>query len=208
MVPQNSPREPLGRDKIVDHTLTLIEEHGIAGFRLKDLASRLQVTIPNLYRHFKNRDDIVYSALTDDYIAMCSATTQRIDEMTTRVTATSDLVSALRHDDASSPTPAHRRRTTRLHALAAFEGHERSEEIRAALHKQHVAMENFFRRAQEVGLVDSHYSPVVLTLVASSMLTGVAVTEVDPYLQSAEDDLWGLIHTFLESLRPNGRSVE
>lgn len=207
MALKNASREPLSRDVIVDHTLTLIEEHGIAGFRLKDLAARLHVTIPNLYRHFKNRDDIVYSALTDDYIAMCSATTARIVEMTSRMTSVSDVTTALRHRDIAAPSqPGQRRRTTRLHALAAFDGHERSGEIQAALHAEHRALESFFRRAQEVGLIDERYSPTALTLMASSMLTGIAVTEVDPYLQSVEGDLGSLIETFLLSLRPNVRA--
>lgn len=209
MAPQTATREPLNRDIIVQHTLTLIEDRGIAGFRLKDLAGRLDVTIPNLYRHFKNRDDIVYSALADDYIAMCAATTERIHEMTSRVTSVSDLLLALRHgDDAPNSARLTRRRTTRLQALAAFERHDRSEEIQSALHSVHRAMEQLFQRAQAVGFIDARYSPQVLTLIASSLLTGIAVTEVDPYLEPAEEDLWDVLGTFLVSLAPSGHAVQ
>ena len=52
-------RAPLTRDVIVSQTLNLLDDQGLAGFRLKELAGRLNVTIPNLYRHFKNREDII-----------------------------------------------------------------------------------------------------------------------------------------------------
>jgi len=209
MVSESATREPLSRAAIVHHALTLIEDHGIAGFRLKDLAGRLDITIPNLYRHFKNRDDIVYSALADDYIAMCAATTERIHEMTSRVHSASDLLSALRHGEESPHVTAEiRRRTTRLQALAVFDSHERSEEIRSALHAVHVAIEKLFERAQAVGLVDVRHSPRVLTLVASSILTGIAITEVDPYIESAEKDLWVLLGTFLQALAPSDLAAQ
>ena len=204
MASESTTRERLSREAIVEHTLTLIEDHGIAGFRLKDLAKRLDVTIPNLYRHFKNRDDIVYSALADDYIAMCAATTQRITEMTTHINSASDLLTALRHGEESPlPIAGSRRRTTRLQALAAFGSHERSDEIQAALHAVHIAIEQLFEKGQAVGFVEPRHSARVLTLVASSILTGIAVTEVDPYIESAEVDLWAVLSTFLLALAPS-----
>ena len=209
MASQNTTREPLNRDVIVQHTLTLIENHGIAGFRLKDLAGRLDVTIPNLYRHFKNRDDIVYSALADDYIAMCAAMSTRINDVASRLTTSVDLLTALRRSEAEAAGPSlTRRRTTRLQALAAVGGHERSDEIQSALHNVHVAIENLYVRAQKEGLVDEKYSARVLTLITSSMLTGIAVTEVDPLIASAEDNLWDVLAVFLLSLRPTDRVAQ
>ena len=209
MTSEPATRERLSREAIVRHTLSLIEDHGIAGFRLKDLAGRLDVTIPNLYRHFKNRDDIVYSALADYYIAMCAATTERIHEMTSRVNSAADLLSVLREGvESPSSTPEARRRTTRLQALAAFGSHERSDEIQAALHAVHLAIEKLFEKAQAVGVVDSRHSSRVLTLVASSILTGIAVTEVDPYVESAEKDLWTVLSTFLLALAPSDHAAQ
>lgn len=209
MASRSPTRELLSREAIVRHTLTLIEIHGIAGFRLKDLADRLDVTVPNLYRHFKNRDDIVYSALTDDYIALCAATAERIDEITSRVSSTADLFAVLRHGgELPLSTSGNRRRTTRLQALAAFGSHERSDEIQAALHAVHVAIEKFFEKTQAEGFVEAHHSPRVLTLIASSILAGIAITEVDPYIESAEKDIWTVLGTFLQALAPSDLAAQ
>ena len=200
-------REILNREQIVRHTLGLLDDRGLAGFRLKDLASRLDVTIPNLYRHFKNRDDIVFTALAEDYISMCGQVATGVREAATTISSLDDLLRLLQETFSQQhSTIAQRRRTIRLQVLAASGHNEQSHDIEAALHSVHVALESLFDRAHELNLIDRRFSSRSLMLVTSSLLTGIAVTEVDPTVAPAEPEMWAFFAVALAALAPSGAS--
>ena len=48
---------------IINHAIDLIVEHGLAGTTMSKIAAMVGVTEPALYRHFKNRKDIMQAAL-------------------------------------------------------------------------------------------------------------------------------------------------
>ena len=48
---------------IINHAIDLIVEHGLAGTTMSKIAIKVGVTEPALYRHFKNRKDIMEAAL-------------------------------------------------------------------------------------------------------------------------------------------------
>lgn len=198
-------REPLTRDVIVSQTLKLLDDQGVAGFRLKELAGRLNVTIPNLYRHFKNREDIIYSALADDYIAMCHDTARTVQQLTHHVDSLPNFLSVLGDRVlARNPLEKARRRATRLQALASIGEHERSDEMRAALHTVHVAVEDFFRQAQASGTLRSDVSPGALAWVTRSIHAGVVVGDLDPALDVSEREFWNVLAFLVQSLSPDG----
>lgn len=47
------------KEKILDIAEDLIAEHGPYGFRLQDVADRLNVKAPALYNHFQSRDELI-----------------------------------------------------------------------------------------------------------------------------------------------------
>jgi AcrR family transcriptional regulator len=197
-------REPLTRDVIVSQTLNLLDDQGVAGFRLKELAGRLNVTIPNLYRHFKNREDIIYSALADDYIAMCHDTVRNVQRLSHHVASLPDFLSALGESVlARNPLEKARRRATRLQALASIGEHERSDEMRRALHSVHEAVEDFFRQAQAVGTLRSDFSPGALAWVTRSIHAGVVVGDLDPDLNISETEFWNVLAFLVQALSPS-----
>ena len=198
-------RAPLTRDVIVSQTLDLLDDQGLAGFRLKELAGRLNVTIPNLYRHFKNREDIIYSALADDYIAMCHDTVRNINRLAHHVDSLPALLRALGESVlARNPAEKARRRATRLQALASIGEHDRSDDMQAALHLVHEAVEDFFRQAQAAGIIRSDISPGALAWVTRSIHAGVVVGDLDPALTVSEVDFWNVLTFLLQSLSPDG----
>ena len=60
-----SPRSGIGgdeqtaKDRILEVAEELVAEHGPYGFRLQDVADRLNVKPPALYNHFTSRDDLI-----------------------------------------------------------------------------------------------------------------------------------------------------
>jgi AcrR family transcriptional regulator len=62
---------PATRDLILDQAERLIATKGLHGFTLKDIAEPLGVVVPALYKHYKNRDDILV-ALSRRLIALLS----------------------------------------------------------------------------------------------------------------------------------------
>ena len=49
--------------EIIQNATQLIGEKGIQNFTTKNLAKRLSLTEPSIYRHFKNKDEILFSML-------------------------------------------------------------------------------------------------------------------------------------------------
>ncbi|OGJ87391.1 MAG: hypothetical protein A2268_14655 [Candidatus Raymondbacteria bacterium RifOxyA12_full_50_37] len=54
-----SPRQ----QEIIQASFTIVRKKGIKGLTTKELAKSLEITEPALYRHFKNKTDIVYAIL-------------------------------------------------------------------------------------------------------------------------------------------------
>ena len=51
------------KKQIIDASIKIISEEGIYGFTIKNLAEKVGVSEPALYRHFKNKSDIVMGIL-------------------------------------------------------------------------------------------------------------------------------------------------
>ncbi len=56
------------KSQIIDSTIGLMSDHGVAGATTARIAAEVGVSEPTLYRHFKNKQDILLSAL--DVIAV------------------------------------------------------------------------------------------------------------------------------------------
>jgi len=57
------PRSADRKEQILNETLGLIMHHGLSGATMTRIANKVGITEPALYRHFKNRKDIMLAAL-------------------------------------------------------------------------------------------------------------------------------------------------
>jgi len=57
------PRSADRREQILNETLGLIMHHGLSGATMTRIAHKVGITEPALYRHFRNRKDIMLAAL-------------------------------------------------------------------------------------------------------------------------------------------------
>lgn len=57
----------LTRERILDAVTERLELTGIAGLRLKDVADRLGVSVPSLYRFFEDREAMIAAAYVRDF---------------------------------------------------------------------------------------------------------------------------------------------
>lgn len=60
------------RERILDQVERLIALKGVYGFRLRDVAYPLDVRVPALYKHYKNRDDVLVE-VSRRFIALLAA---------------------------------------------------------------------------------------------------------------------------------------
>ena len=61
-------REPvLTPERILDAVSEQLERSGIAGLRLRDVAERLNVSVPSLYRFFEDREAMIAAAYVRDF---------------------------------------------------------------------------------------------------------------------------------------------
>lgn len=70
MTPRRPGQEALSRDRIVAAALKLVDESGLEGHSMRDLASELDVDVSTLYYHVPNKAelyDMVADAVMDDH---------------------------------------------------------------------------------------------------------------------------------------------
>lgn len=65
-------------DRILDAVSEQLERTGIAGLRLRDVAERLNVSVPSLYRFFEDREAMIAAACVRDFAAQ---TFEDLDEL-------------------------------------------------------------------------------------------------------------------------------
>jgi len=62
-VAQKRGTKPIGRESIADAALALIDRQGLDGFSMRGLGRELGVDPMMIYRHYPNRDAVLYGAL-------------------------------------------------------------------------------------------------------------------------------------------------
>lgn len=197
-------RQPISRDSILDHSSEMLAEHGVTGFRLKELAQRLRVTIPNLYRYFEDRDAIIRAtyvrAQVRDAAFLCAA----LDERAQSLTPDSSFASVIAEFMPALLTEASRsQRFVRFQALATIHnGLDPSEspETPETIDEVHEATTRLFRQAQVHGLIDASINPEALSLCIRSMVLGMVLRDFGDNVKVSDDELTLVITRFYESV--------
>jgi len=194
-------RQPITRDLILDHSIALLAEKGVTNFRLKDLAERLHVTIPNLYRYFQDRESIIRAtyvrAQIRDAELLCAVLTATADSLT----ADSDFTSTISGFwPAMLSSIAQEQRFVRFKALATIYDAQDDHVESLPLNEVHVATTRLFRQAQVHGLIDASINPEVLSLCIRSMVLGMVLRDFGDNVHVTDEELTTVIGRFYQSV--------
>jgi hypothetical protein len=194
-------RQPITRDLILDNASVLLQENGVSGFRLKDLAERLNVTIPNLYRYFADREAIIQATYVRtqgwDAEFLCAA----LNVASASLTPDSDFTATIAEFWPMLLTEAtHEQRNVRFKALAALHDGVHHLETPGSINEVHAATTQLFRQAQVHGLIDASINPEALSLCIRSMILGMVLRDFGDNVHVSDDELTALITRFYKSV--------
>jgi AcrR family transcriptional regulator len=194
-------RRPINRDIILDHSIALLAERGVTNFRLKDLAERLNVTIPNLYRYFQDRESIIRAtyvrAQVRDAERLCAVLNATADSLT----ADSNFVSSIAGFwPAMLSSIAREQRFIRFKALATIYDIQQDSLESIPLNEVHVATTRVFRQAQVHGLIDASINPEVLSLCIRSMVLGMVLRDFGDNVHVTDEELTTVVGRFYQSV--------
>jgi AcrR family transcriptional regulator len=195
-------RERLTRDVILDNASQLLTERGVTGFRLKELAQRLNVTIPNLYRHFRDREEIIRASYARGHQRDTEFLCAVINARATSLTAESDLGATIGDLlPALLSASSKEQRIARFMALAHIHDGVASAGVDALINEVHGATTRLFRQAQLHGLVDATLNPEAISLILRSAVVGMVIRDFDDNLNVSDEDLLMVTLWFYESIR-------
>lgn len=194
-------RQPISRDVILDHASDLLTEKGVTNFRLKDLANRLNVTIPNLYRYFEDREGIIRStyvrAQVRDASLLCHVLNATADSLTPD-SKFRDVISSFW--PALLANAAQEQRFVRFKALATIHDSMDFHSESQAINEVHVATTRLFRQAQVNGLIDDSINPEVLSLCIRSMVLGMVLRDFGNNVNVTDEELVEVVGRFYQSV--------
>jgi AcrR family transcriptional regulator len=196
------PSTPFSREIILDEAIKLLEEHGSIGFRLHELAQRLNVTVSALYYHFRNREAIIRAAYLEAFVRdtqanvdLAMAFAQLDLNANGQLVQLRDQVERLRSDSY---------RRMRLHRMTALtmvaENEAARGEITKALRDTHRATTEAFAAAQRRGLIRADINPEAVALVTRSFLAGLILWDFDDSINVSTDDFVKVVEILMRRL--------
>ena len=194
-------RSPINRDAILDHSIALLAERGVTNFRLKDLAERLGVTIPNLYRYFQDRESIIRATYVRVQVRDAERLCAVLNATTDSLTADSNFTSTIAGFwPAMLSSVAQEQRFIRFKALATIYDIQQDSLESIPLNEVHVATTRVFRQAQVHGLIDPSINPEVLSLCIRSMVLGMVLRDFGDNVHVTDEELTTVIGRFYQSV--------
>jgi len=187
------------REQIIDVTLEILESEGPVNFRLQTLADRLGVTIPALYRHFKDRNDIIRSAYVESFTRETEASAA-LAQYLAEVEFSAETLLHLMTEQLSQLNSENykRQRLTRMEALATTTQDEASKkQVTELLHKMHLTATFAYDSWQRRGIFRREFNPAAFSIVSRSMLAGMIVWDMDESLDVPVEDVRQVIEHIL-----------
>lgn len=185
-------REAITRDVVLSHAADLLMAKGIANFRLKDLATSLGVTMPNLYRYFNSREDIVAQTFLYAYQKQCHHEIERYQVPPTPWESVVEFFEYLR-GVVSDTGDGKYARMLRLQALAATSYDEiTAVQIAELAKRQHEGVANLFRAAQQQRLFSDGLDANVLAFIVLSTRFGYIFADFKGGVKINDADIWTL----------------
>lgn len=195
----DQPRNPAQREQIIEATLAILETEGPVNFRLQALADRLGVTIPALYRHFRDRNDIIRSAYVESFTRETEAAAA-LTQYLTEVEFSGETLLHLMVEQLSQLNSENykRQRLTRMEALATTTQDEASKKlVTDLLHKMHISATAAYGSWQRRGVFRHEFNPAAFSIVSRSLLAGMIVWDMDESLDVPVEDVRQVIEHIL-----------
>ena len=194
-------RTTLSRELILDEAAQILMAEGVANFRLKDLAEQLQVTIPNIYRYFNSREDLIASTFLNAYQKRANEelARMRIPEKPWKDAA--EFFGFIREVVKDEDEDKEWLRMLRVQALSATSfDDETSGQMRQIGRQLHDALTSLFRAAQHQGVVSEAIQAESLSFIVLSTRIGFSLVDALEGQPVDDDEIWGVYQAAFELL--------
>ena len=194
-------RTSLSRELILDETALILMKEGVANFRLKDLAEQLQVTIPNIYRYFNSREDLIASTFLNAYQKRANEelTRMRIPEKPWKDAA--EFFRFVREVVKDEEEDKEWLRMLRIQALSATSfDDETSGQMRQIGRQLQDALTSLFRAAQHQGVVSEAIKAESLSFIVLSTRIGFSLVDALEGQPVDDNEIWGVYQAAFELL--------
>ncbi|HLK45855.1 MAG TPA: TetR/AcrR family transcriptional regulator, partial [Acidimicrobiales bacterium] len=158
-------------ERILDAVSEQLERSGIAGLRLRDVAERLNVSVPSLYRFFEDREAMIAAAYVRDFSVQ---TFRDLDELR-EVLADADTLEAYeagvrRIVDTAQSEDRRRSRWRKLAAMAATR-HDPAltSQIAAVQEEYSRQVASLFERAASRGWLRADVTPLAVAYAVQGL---------------------------------------
>ena len=194
-------RTTLSRELILDETAQILMAEGVANFRLKDLAEQLQVTIPNIYRYFNSREDLIASTFLNAYQKRANEelARMRIPEKPWKDAA--EFFGFIREVVKDEDEDKEWLRMLRIQALSATSfDDETSGQMRQIGRQLQDALTSLFRAAQHQGVVSEAIQAESLSFIVLSTRIGFSLVDALDGQPVDDNEIWGMYQAAFELL--------
>ncbi len=194
-------RTSLSRELILDETALILMKEGVANFRLKDLAEQLQVTIPNIYRYFNSREDLIASTFLNAYQKRANEelARMRIPEKPWKDPA--EFFRFVREVVKDEEEDKEWLRMLRIQALSATSfDDETSGQMRQIGRQLQDALTSLFRAAQHQGVVSEAIKAESLSFIVLSTRIGFSLVDALEGQPVDDNEIWGVYQAAFELL--------
>ena len=194
-------RTSLSRELILDETASILMASGVANFRLKDLAEQLQVTIPNIYRYFNSREDLIASTFLNAYQKRANEELARMRIPENPWKDAAEFFGFIREVVKDEYEDKEWLRMLRIQALSATSfDDETSAQMRQIGRQLQDALTSLFRAAQHQGVVSEAIKAESLSFIVLSTRIGFSLVDALEGQPVDDEEIWGVYQAAFELL--------
>ncbi|MEI6855564.1 MAG: TetR/AcrR family transcriptional regulator [Acidimicrobiaceae bacterium] len=194
-------RTSLSRELILDETASILMASGVANFRLKDLAEQLQVTIPNIYRYFNSREDLIASTFLNAYQKRANEELARMRIPENPWKDAAEFFGFIREVVKDEYEDKEWLRMLRIQALSATSfDDETSGQMRQIGRQLQDALTSLFRAAQHQGVVSEAIKAESLSFIVLSTRIGFSLVDALEGQPVDDEEIWGVYQAAFELL--------
>jgi AcrR family transcriptional regulator len=199
-VNQPANPDPSTRERLIQATLAILDEHGAEKVKVTEVASHADTTTGSLYWFFKNRQHLINTALAERYVAHMRSVVDGIAAVAESVDQPISVLASTTFDLTEPARVAARRQQIRVLA-DALDDPDLAREI-APVQKDFLqAATLLIEKAQAAGQVSKEFDAYSLALFSQSVTIGLAVADLSPDLMPDTTKWWQLTKRFLEGLQ-------
>lgn len=180
----------LTRDRILDAVSEQLETSGIAGLRLKDVADRLHVSVPSLYRFFEDREAMIAASYVRDFSQQTFVDIDELKEVFAAAETVDDYEQGLRRVVVDTFGDESRRDRWRKVAAIAATRHDPLllEQIGSVQAEFTTRVAELYSAARERGWVTGSVNPLAFAYAVQGLAMGPLFADVGPCEGVTSDD--------------------